>query len=183
MPTSVSKLVASTQMNDKRTNPVQSFRSMSSEEGSSLVEMAIASAVLFALLFGVIQVAWALYTYEYVSEASREAARYAIVRGNTSCTNTPNLSNCNATWQEIQTYVQGLGYPGLNPSNLTVTTTWCAGDASSGSMTWASCSASTANSPGNAVNVVVTYPFPLGIPFWKNATVYLSSTSQMTVAQ
>ena len=182
MPT-VSSLVASIHVNGKRTVPIQSLRRLSSEEGSSLVEIAIASAVVFALLFGVIQVAYAFYTYEYVSEASREAARYAIVRGSTSCTNTPNLANCNATGTQIQTYVQGLGYPGLSSSNLTVTTTWCAASPSSGSMTWASCSISTANSPGNAVNVVVSYPFTLGIPFWKNATVNLSSTSQMTVSQ
>ncbi len=182
MPT-VSSLVASIQVNGKRTNSARSFRSISSEEGSSLVEIAIASAILFSLLFGVIQIAYALYTYEYVSEAAREAARYAIVRGSTSCTNTPNLTNCNATGAQITSYVQSLGFPGLSFSNLTVTTAWCAGDASSGSMTWASCSTSTANSPGNAVNVVVAYAFPLGIPFWKNATVNLSSTSQMAVSQ
>src|ERR1700751_4198757 len=101
-------------MNGKRTAPIQSLPRISSEEGSALAEIAIASAVVFALLFGVIQVAYALYTYEYVSEAAREAARYAIVRGSTSCTNTPNLANCNATGTEIQTYVQGLGYPGLS---------------------------------------------------------------------
>jgi Flp pilus assembly protein TadG len=172
-------------MSCKRTNSLllERVQSVSGEEGSSLVEFAIASLVLFALLFGVIQFAYAFYTYEYVAEASREAARYAIVRGSNSCINTPNLANCNASGAQIQTFVQGLGFPGLNSSNLTVTTTWCAGNASSGSMTWASCSAGTANSPGNAVNVNVTYAFPLGIPFWKNQTVNLSSTAQMAVAQ
>lgn len=161
------------------------LRSLRKAEGSSLIELALVSAILFAVLFGVIQFAYAFYAYNFVSEVTREAARYAIVRGSTSCTNTPNLSKCNASPADIQSYVQGLGYPGLSSSNLTVTTTWCAASVNptSGSMTWSSCSAGTSKAPGNAVNVAVTYAFPLNIPFWKKQTVNLSSTAQMVVAQ
>ena len=149
------------------------------------MELAMISPILFAMLFGVVQIAWAFYAYNFVSEAAREAARFAIVRGSTSCTNTPNLTYCNATGTQIQSYVRGLGYAGLNYNNLTATTTWCAAtpDPTSGSMTWPSCSSSAGNSPGNAVNVVVTYAFPLNIPFWKNQTLNLSSTARMVVAQ
>lgn len=177
----MSGLGASIPKNGKRTNAVQRIRKISTEEGSSLVETAIASAVFFALLFGVIQIAFALYTYDFVSEAAREGARYAIVRGSTSCSNTPSLTNCNATPAQIQTYVRGLGFPGFTSSNLSVTATWCT--ASAPPTTWSSCTSGTSKAPGNAVNVVVTYALPLSIPFWKNQTVNISSTSQMIIAQ
>ncbi|MGC1293877.1 MAG: TadE/TadG family type IV pilus assembly protein [Alloacidobacterium sp.] len=160
----------------------QGFRRLRSQEGSSLVETALSTAALLALLFGIIEIAFALYTYDFVSEAAREAARYAIVRGSTSCTNTPSLTNCNATVAEIQAYVQGLGFPGFTSSNLTITPKWCKVSTSQPA-TWSSCSSTTSNAPANGVNVVVTYTFPLSIPFWKNQTVSISSTSQMIIAQ
>src|SRR5215469_8508548 len=49
-------------------------------DGATLVETAMVSAILFALLFGLIQIGYAFYTYNFVSDAAREAARYASVR-------------------------------------------------------------------------------------------------------
>ncbi len=153
------------------------------EDGASIVEMALASAVVFGMLFGVIYFSFALYTFHYTSEAAREGSRYAMVRGSTSCTNTPNLTNCNATNSQIQTYVQDLGYPGIDAANkMTVTTTWYTASASQPT-TWARCSTGTCNAPGNIVKVQVTYTFPLSIPFYAKKTLNLTSTSQMVVAQ
>ncbi len=39
--------------------------------------------IFLTFLFGIMQVGFALYTYIFISEASREGARYAIVRGAT----------------------------------------------------------------------------------------------------
>src|ERR1035438_10214307 len=90
------------------------------ETGSTLVEVALSSAVLLSVIFGIMQVCLALYTYAFISEASREATRYAVVRGARSCTVAPVFPNCNlnptSAGNPIQTYVTGLGYPGLNPS-------------------------------------------------------------------
>ena len=125
----------------------------------------------------------ALYNYHLVCDAAREATRYAIVRGSASCTNSPTLSNCNATSGEIQSYIQGLGYP--YSGQLTVTTTWLTA-ASSGSpatTTWTACSSGTCNAPGNLVNVFVSEAFPLNIPFVSNLTINLRSTSQMVISQ
>lgn len=135
-----------------------------------------------ALLFGAIQIGYALYAYNYVSDAAREATRYAIVRGSTSCTDTPSLSNCNATAGQIQTYVRNLGYPGFSSGNVTVTTTWCSAS-STPPATWSTCSSTTGNAPGNAVNVVVTYALPFSIPYWRSTTLNVSSTSQMIIQQ
>jgi len=177
----VNGLIASIQRNAKRLRAGEHVHRICIQEGAALVETALASAVFLALLFGIIQIAFALYTYDFVSEGAREGTRYAIVRGSTSCTNTPNLTNCNATAGQIQTYVKGLGFPGISSSNLTVTTTWCT--ASAQPTTWSSCSSGTSKAPGNAVNVVVTYALPLSIPFWKSQSVNISSTSQMIIAQ
>lgn len=154
-----------------------------SEEGATIVATALASTILLCFFIGVFEMSLALYNYHLVCDAAREATRYAIVRGSASCTNSPNLSNCNATSAEIQSYVQGLGYP--NSGQLTVTTTWLSA-ASSGSpatTTWSACSSGTCNAPGNLVNVVVTEVFPLNVPFISKLTLNLSSTSQMVISQ
>jgi Flp pilus assembly protein TadG len=152
------------------------------EDGASIVEMALASAVVFAMLFGVIYFSMTLYTYHYISEAAREGSRYAMVRGSASCTNTPNLTNCNALNTQIQTYVRDLGYPGLDAANkMTVTTTWYNPSASLSSPTV--CTTGTCNAPGNIVQVQVVYTYPLSVPFYGKKTLSLTSTSEMVIAQ
>jgi Flp pilus assembly protein TadG len=159
------------------------LQSVRGEQGSATVEMALTSVILFLLLIGIIEISLALYSHACVSEAAREAARYAMVRGSTSCINTPSLTNCNATNAQIQTYVQGRKYPGLTSSNIGVTTTWLSASTSQPT-TWSSCSPGPcSNAPGNVVQVVVTYPFHLSIPFWNSTTINTSSTSRMVVAQ
>jgi Flp pilus assembly protein TadG len=164
--------------------------SVRSENGQATVEFAFASVVLFAFLIGIMQVSRALYVYNFVSEAAREASRYAAVRGSTSCVNTPHLSGCNLYQSsQIQTYVQGLNYPGLVSSSLTATVSYYTASTSSSNepsasnpTTWSACTG-TCNLPGNLLKVVVSYPFALSIPFYSGASITVSSTSQMVVAQ
>ncbi len=153
------------------------------EEGAAAVATALSSVILLAVFIGVFEMSLALYNYHLICNAAREATRYAIVRGSVSCTNSPNLSNCNATADQIQSFVQGLGYP--NSARLTVTTTWLTA-VSSGSpatITWTACASGTCNAPGNLVKVVVTELFPLNIPFASSLTINLTSTSQMVISQ
>jgi len=152
------------------------------EEGSSLVETAMAMLVLLPILLGAIEFSLAFYAYHDVTDASRAAARWAAVRGALSCTNTPGLTDCGATSSEIQTYVQGLGYPGLIGSKLSVTTKWLSATASPPT-SWSSCTTGTCNAPGNQVQVKVTYAFPIAVPFWEITTVNISSTAAMVIAQ
>lgn len=153
------------------------------EEGSNLVEMAVSGTVVFAILFGICQFSFAYYVYQFSSDAAREASRYAMVRGSASCANTNNLlPKCNASQTDIQTFVRGLTYPGINPSNLAVTTAWCASNGSTPA-SWATCSGGTANTPGNMVKVTVSYPLTFGIPFSGSQALNLGSTSEMVVSQ
>lgn len=159
---------------------VQNWRRFLDESGATLVEMAVCSAALFMMLLGILQVSLLLYAYHFVSDAAREGSRYAIVRGSACSVNTPNQTTCNATSAQIQSYVRGLGYPFA--SNLSATVTWRQASASAPT-TWASCTASTANAPGNEVQVVVAYAYPLNIPFWNSTTINLSGTSTMVISQ
>lgn len=145
-----------------------------SEQGSSLVEMALTMVILLMILFGLIEMCLALYTYHFISDAAREGSRFAMVRGS-ACA--PPGYECNATAAQIQTYVQGLGFPGINPANMTVTTTWSAYPAG------ATCSVLGCNGPGDLVTVTVSYNFPLAIPFVPTNILAMSSTSSMVISQ
>jgi Flp pilus assembly protein TadG len=149
-------------------------RTLRAEAGSSIVEFALASIILFALVFGVMAICFALYSYNVVSEAAREATRYAIVRGSACKT----LSNCNIDQTGLQTYIRGIAFPGISPLSLTVaaSATTPAGTTCTGTLT-------PCNVPGNPVQVTVTYTFPLGIPFMPSRTLTMSSTSQMIISQ
>jgi Flp pilus assembly protein TadG len=152
------------------------------DEGSSLVEMALASMIFLAMLIGAFQATLALYTLNIVADAARQGTRYAMVRGSTSCTNTPSLSNCNATSAQVQTYVRGLPNPGIKASSLTVTTSWSTAS-STYPTTWTTCTSGTCNAPGNQVKVVATYAFSLAVPFAPKIAINLTSTSRMVISQ
>lgn len=57
---------------------------MSKEKGQSLVEMALVTPILIFFLLGVFEAGWALRTYLILSNANREAARYAVRTGSLS---------------------------------------------------------------------------------------------------
>ncbi len=177
---------------------IRNFAAFRGDEGASLVEMAIATTVLFAVLFGVFEISLASYTYHYISDAAREGARWAIVRGSMCSLDmpwAPSSFECDATGDQIAAYVKSLGYPGIDSTRMTVSTIWLAATASSttsstggqtSTTTWNTTACGTSDSckyPGNEVQVTVSYNFPLEIPFWKSETIPISSTSTMVISQ
>jgi Flp pilus assembly protein TadG len=150
-------------------------RASRDESGSAIVEFAVTSTILFTLLIGVTAICLALYSYNVVSEIAREATRYAIVRGS-ACNSFPD---CNIDQTGLQTYVQGLGFPGINPAALTVAAS------ATVPVTFTTCTGTLkpCNTPGSAVQVKVTYTFPVVIPFVPSRTLTMSSTSQMVISQ
>ena len=126
------------------------------ERGSALPEMAIAAVATLSLLFGVMYFGLALYTYGFVAQLAREGARWAIVRGATSCTNSGNqLSGCNATGTEVESYVRSLSYGATNASNI------------SAYPSYSNCplGRSRVNKPGCTVTVRVSYPYQFAMGF------------------
>jgi len=151
-------------------------REIRGDAGSSLVESAVSFVFLIAAMFGIFEMSLALFAYHYVSDAAREASRYASVRGS-QCT---NLDHCGATSAQIQSYIQGMAFPSIDMSNVSVTATWLSASASQPT-TWSACN-NQCDAPGNQVQVVVTYPFPLSIPLVPKSTINVSSTSVMVIA-
>ncbi|MGB9079059.1 MAG: TadE/TadG family type IV pilus assembly protein [Terracidiphilus sp.] len=170
------------------------------EDGASLVEVAVSLAVYLSLLFMVIELSLALYSYNFVSDAAREATRYAVIRGENSCVPNPTFPNCNLqpgsitsttnpSRNPVLAYIDSLRYPGLDSRNLSAAVTWwVAKQNASGSTSWTiACAGSVdmngnaCNAEGNAVKVVVTYRFPLSIPWVRPTIAQVSSTSQMVI--
>jgi Flp pilus assembly protein TadG len=138
-----------------------------SERGTSLVEAALSTSLLLGLLFGAMLSGYMLYTYHFLSYAARAGARYAMVRG-ANCDNSNGMPDCpNVTSDQVQTYVRSFRQLGIDPNQLTVTATWPQGD----------------EKPTHTVNVLVTYPFPLQVPFVISRTVNMQSTAQMVISQ
>jgi len=148
------------------------MRSRRRERGSSLPETAIVLGVLLAVLFGIIDFGRAMYTYAFVAQLARQGARWAIVRGS-QCT---VLDHCNASKDDIQTYVRSLSEGATQPGSITVP-----------AATWGSCPAgSSGNAPGCVVTVTVNYPFKFLLPFMPGAslaTIQMSSSAKMVVSQ
>jgi Flp pilus assembly protein TadG len=163
---------------------IRQFREL--EDGATLVEMALVSSILFASLIGIIMISFALYTYNYVAEVAREGARYAIVRG-AYCT---GFSDCGVDGPGISTYVKTINFPGVDSSKITVNTKWYTITQTTGAATTIALCGTDGTSPSgcnvnpvNAVAVEVDYAFPLNIPFWRNTTLNMSSTSQLVISQ
>ncbi len=150
-------------------------RNAAVEEGAGLVEFALAAAIFFSLLSGIMGVSLLAYSYAFASNAAREATRYAIVRSNNSSSNCSGVSpaNCIAQTADIAAYVKGLTPLGINVNNLSVTTNWL-------TSTGGSCgTAGSCMAPGNQVS----YTYDLNMPFVPQHTFTISSSSQMVMAQ
>jgi Flp pilus assembly protein TadG len=149
------------------------------QRGSELTEFALVAILLFTFLFGIIDFGRALYTYHFVSEAAREATRFAIVRGS-SCN--PRLNACPASAADVQNYVRNSITPsGINPPSVSVTTTW-PGSAPGAAL---ACNQSNgkSNNPGCEVQVQVTYPYKFMFPLLPTGTLTMTSTSEMIISQ
>lgn len=163
------------------------IRSLRDETGSELVEFALAAIVFFTTVLGIADVSRAMYIYHFVTYASQQGTRFAIVRGSTfastSCSTSapPNFTmkfQCQAATTDVTNYVKSLG--DVNPANLHVTTTWPGTTADCTS----SCSAcSTTNSPGCMVQVKVSYDFTFVAPFIKQSAVSFYGTAEKTIQQ
>jgi Flp pilus assembly protein TadG len=141
------------------------------EQGQSLVEFGVAASIMFAFMFGLMQVCLAFYSHEYISELAREGTRYAIVHGPDCITSSGSSCEVTATtgtgtYSSVNSYVSAIGLPNLGSGPVTVSTTYPDGEAE--------------NEP---VVVKVTYAFPYHIPYVTPTTLTMSSTSEMYIIQ
>jgi Flp pilus assembly protein TadG len=145
------------------------------EMGSALLEFVWAVAVFLALIFGIIQLGFAIYGYHWIAAAARMGSRYAMLHGS-SCV--ANGSSCTATAAQIQSYVLSQDYPGVSTSQMSVSTSYAAYPAG------ATCSPNpNCSNPGNLVTVKVSYTFLLSIPFVPSSNLSMSSSSAVVISQ
>ena len=164
----------------RRAQDFQRHHRVRGEQGSAIVEMAMSMILLLTILLGILEICLAIYSYHFISEAAREGTRYAIVRGSTSASNCPSnpVSACPAAESDIENYVSNLGFPGVGLTASDVSVAWSAYPAG------ATCTPSaTCNNPGNMVQVTVTYPMTVSLPFVSIKTLTMSSTSKMVISQ
>jgi len=152
--------------------PVLGLQNLKGENGSNLIEYALVFMFLMSMLLGIVDFGRALYTYHFLSNAAREATRWAAVRGNT-CTNDGSCTAA-ATEDDIETYVKNITPSGLNPNPPDLTTTACW--LPPGSTTCGAC-----NAPGCTVQVQVKYNFTFVVPFIRTTPLTLSSSSEMII--
>ena len=160
------------------------------EAGAALVEAALSISILFMLLFGIMGVAMAAYSYHYLGNAAHQAARYAIVRGGSwagSCDGTGNAGSgyssdmCTASPEDIENFVATRGFPGIHITSGDVCVEYFGTVQTTPSST---CDGNSGpNGPGDIVQVTITYPFTFTVPFLGNYTYNMASTSQMVIAQ
>lgn len=131
------------------------------DRGSAIIEFAIISTVVLAVLFGIIDAGRALYAYDWTSNAARKGTRFMIVRG-ISCANDPMplSGGCPATAQNLDDYIKntngnGLDTTGINTSKI-ITSAQCITGA---------VFAPPPCAPGGAVRVNITYTFSFITPF------------------
>lgn len=144
-----------------------------SEEGAALVEFAISASILFVVLFGIIEFSLGLYSYNFLAYATKDAARYAMVRGS----NCSVLNNCNIKNTDIQAFINNQGYPGISSAVTTVTTWTCEPTIPDPTLQNVAC-----NAPGDLVTVTATFPFTLNVPFMNSRSLTFTSSSAMIIS-
>ena len=174
-----------------RRNPLRaSVRRLHEQQGQSLVETALSITVLMILIFGTIEAAWGAYSIHYLANAAHEATRYAIVRGGTwasSCDGSGKAgsgygsSMCKASPTDIANYVANRDFPGIGITASDVCVEYFSSLPTSA--TQACYGNSSPNASGDIVQVTITYPFTIPLPFLANHTWHLASTSQMVITQ
>ena len=129
------------------------------ERGQALVEFAMAAIVFFVMVFGVIDVARAVWNYNTLAQATREGTRYAIVHGSLS----PDPAST-ADQQDVIDQVEEFA-GGLDLTALNVTATWPDGS----------------NEPGERVTVESTYTYIPIFGFFDFVSIPMSSSSTMDI--
>jgi Flp pilus assembly protein TadG len=127
--------------------------------GQALVEFALASTAFLLLAFGIMEMSLAVYSYNTICSAAREAVRFAIVHSPTG----PNP----ATTAQIQQVAIDYA-PALNLNANEIVVSWPADP--------------TLPSQLDA-QVSISHAFTLQIPFILTTSLALSNTSQMLVSQ
>lgn len=156
------------------------------DRGETLVEFAVSAVITLSLLFGIMDISRAAYTYHFISYAAQQGARFAEVHGSAwsgACSSTnanyPDQLGCTASNTDIQKYVQSLSPPGVTNASVSVNAAWSNKDIN-GSTTVCG---TTPKYPGCLVTVTVSYQFNYMVPFLPTSAQTMSSTAEAVIQQ
>lgn len=137
------------------------------------MEQALVLPILMALIFGVIDMSRALYTYHYVSYIAREATRWASVRG--------GPLNGPVSDAQVGNFVKNVTGMGMDGTKFTTTVGYLRPP--NGTPLCPSATDNHANQkPGCIVQVTVSYDYQFIFPFMPNG-ITMSSKSQLIITQ
>ncbi len=145
-------------------------RRAASQKGSSLLEFTLVGIAMIFIIISFFEMARGMWTYQTLSYAVREGARYASVHGKDCAA----PQTCQVTIGQITTVIKTAG-AGLDPNATTVTFTPASGSATSDTIrnllnstaTWPPTGA---NSTGQNVKISMKYPFRTVLAvFWVGA--------------
>lgn len=139
------------------------IRYLHGQRGQALVEFALVAFAFFALFFGILDFGRALFAYDFVGNAARMGARWAMVRGSGCST-----GGCPATSSSVTSYLQSKS-AGLDTSQLSAVVGW------SNTTTCL-----TGNGAGCLVTVTVTYTYHF---VYRLPAITMTSASTMVVSQ
>lgn len=138
--------------------------------GGALVEFAMVAPIMLVFLIGTIEFGNLMFDLHATDYAAKLGARYASVRG-ADCV---NASVCPITSSALQTYLRNQ-VPGL-ASNAQVTATWTSPPVSFAKSP-TGCGSGGSEDAGCLVEVQVTNPVNVNVPFVHNFQYSLTSTS------
>jgi Flp pilus assembly protein TadG len=155
------------------TGPATQMASRQRQRGNVLLEQALVLPVMMLLMFGVIDMARALYAYHYVSYIAREATRWASVRS--------GPLNGPVSDAQVGNFVKDVTGMGLDGTRFTTTVGYLRPP--SGTPLCPVAGDSHVNQkPGCIVQVTVKYQFKFVVPIMP-AGFQMSSESQMIITQ
>jgi len=144
--------------------------------GAVLVETALVYPVLFVIVFGIITLGIAVFRYQQVAHAAREAARYAAVHGAKYAEETGNPAATPAT---IYTNAIAPHVSDLKTPDLTYAVTWTTSNAQTSSVLVTDASGNKVlKTKANTVSVTVNYRCHTGL----FGTIPVSSTYVMPMS-
>jgi len=154
-----------TRANQRGKTPARNGR-----RGATIVEFALFFMLFLVVAVALMELGRGVWTYTTVAHAARQGARYAQVHGSLY----PIANGDSSIEQVVRTNAVG-----LDPQDVTVTTSWESWDAANG--VWIQ---DNVNAQGSIVRVQVSYPFRLvtGPLVLAQDTIQLRSTSRMIVA-
>jgi Flp pilus assembly protein TadG len=131
------------------------------QRGATILEFSMIGIGMIFVVLSFFEMARGMWTYQTLSYAVREGARYASVHGK-DCT--VGSASCTVTVAQIAGVIEAAGV-GLDPNNTTVTLTPASGAATSDTIanlltqTTTNWPPSTGYVPGQNVKVSAVYPF------------------------